>query len=309
MLTVSLVFALSMLVTPVQEAPSPPALQLLAFSCVDLDAADPAIVELEREAFPPFTDTGLFFANGQVIAYVEQGSLTIFGDQIGRALGEVGFSMVAGVDSSLGVRNDGLTAASVLWARIVPAAVQSQAAMSIAALLPNVEQSLSAPVPSDEEPLLPPLYFAFELPAADTDLQQAHLFLVRMELAPAVGSDPVGDEALTNTGIVGMIVESGTALVDYEANQEDTEAKNEEENVEPTTLTLHPGEGLTVDGGSSYAVKATESAATVFLIGVIEPGDVGRVGTEITNAPARDRLCPASTAGRGVESARGPVGA
>jgi hypothetical protein len=299
MVTVSLVLALSMLVTAVQGAPSPPAVQLLAFSCVDLDSGDPAVVELEREAFPPFTDTGLFFANGQVIAYVEQGSLTIFGDQLGRALGDVGFSAVAGADSSLGVRNDGLTAASVLWARVVPAADQSQAAMSITALLPSVEQSLSAPVPTDEEPILPALFFEFELPESVTNLKQAHLFLVRMELAPAAGFDPDGDEALMTTGSVGMVVESGTVLVD------------QVENEEPITQTLHPGEGMTVDGTSAYTVTPAEaeSAATVFLIGVIATDDAGRVGTEIANAPTRDRLCSASSAGRGADPPRGPVGA
>jgi hypothetical protein len=250
--------------------------QLLAFSCTELTPGEPLVVQFEREGFPPFSDTGLFASNGQQIAYVEQGSVSVFGDQIGRATGDQGFSAVVDAQSSLGIRNEALDAASVLWLRIVPALDRSQMAADASSSASGSIQQAAAPF--SQESGLPPVFYEFDLPDSVTEMEQAHLFMARLDLEPASGIDPIEEAGnLTTSGIVAIVVESGTVRVDDET----------------VARTLNPGEGMTVAGDGPYAVtNSAESPAVAFLMGIVAGNDEGRAGTEIASTTMTDRLCP-----------------
>lgn len=275
-MTVSLGLVLSMLLSALPMAQMSPGFQLIAFNCIELVPGEPSVVQFEREGFPPFSDTGLFASNGQQIAYVEQGSVAVFGDQIGRATGDQGFFVFVDAQSSLGIRNEELDAASVLWVRIVPALDRSQMAADASSSASGSIQQSAAPF--GQESGLPPVFYEFDLPDSVTELEQAHLFMARLDFETSAGIDLIEEEGnLTTSGIAAIVVESGTLRVD-----DGTIAR-----------TLNPGEGMTVVGDGLDAVtNSAESPAVAFLIGIVARDDEGRVGTEIASTPMTDRLCP-----------------
>lgn len=238
---------------------------LLAFHCVDLTAGQPVVIELERESFPSFTDTGLFTTRRQQLLYVEQGRLTVFtSDLPGPALAVTGASLFADTETSLGVRNDDLDGASVLWVRLVE---NSDVGVATRFAFPQVIRTL-------RDIQTPPSLFAdVELPSLA--LKQGNLFLAQIALPPfAVDTSPNGPPLLTS-GAVAVVVDSGTLNVNAMRPQP-----------------LFPGEAALIDLDHYRLENAASEAATAFLVGIAAPNDQGQIGQTIARAPDGGRTCP-----------------
>jgi hypothetical protein len=239
---------------------------LLAFHCVNLSAGQPVVIELERESFPSFTDTGLFTTRRQQLLFIEQGRLTVFTDDLpGPALAVTGASLFAESESSLGVRNDDLDGASVLWVRLVEPADIGVATRFASPQVIRALRDVQAP---------PSLFADVELPMPD--LEQGHLFLAQMTFPPlAVDTSPNGSPLLT-TGAVAVVVDSGTLNVNAEPLQP-----------------LFSGEAALLDLDQYRIENAADAPATAFLVGIAAPDDPGLIGQAIARAPDGGRTCQA----------------
>jgi hypothetical protein len=239
---------------------------LLAFHCVGLTAEQPVVIELERESFPSFTDTGLFTTRRQQLLYVEQGRLTVFtSDLPGPALAVTGASLFADTETSLGVRNDDLDGASVLWVRLVELSDVGVAARFASPQVIRALRDVQAP---------PSLFADVEL--TSLALEQGHLFLALMTLPPfAVDSTPNGPPLLTS-GAVAVVVDIGTLNVNAAPPQP-----------------LFPGEAALLDLDQYRIENAGSESATAFLVGIAAPNDSGLIGQAIARAPDGGRTCQA----------------
>ena len=247
-----------------------PPFQLLAFGCVDIDASHPLAMEFERETFPPFTDTGLFTVDGEQLLYTEQGRLTIFSNELGQTLASNGFSYLASPGGVLGVRNDDLVDASLLWLRLTDPSNSGQATRFAA---PGAFRSLWATVRADiQSPQ--PLFTELELRRPREG--RAYLFIARLDLSPqAVIDFSVSGEPLTTNGVIALVVDAGTLQLDH-----------------PTEQSLFSGEAMLVAKSGLQVQNPNGESAIAFLIGLVPLDDMGQVETAISSAQDSNQKCP-----------------
>lgn len=268
----SLILVLAVGTTAGTGAQNPPRFQLLAFAHVDLGASDPRAMQFERETFPPFTDTGLFAVDGQQLLYIEQGQLTVFSDQLGQTLAADGFSYLASAEETIGVRNDDLDEASLLWLRLTDPINAGQATRFAA---PGAFRSLWATARADIQGPQP-LFAELELPSIPEEL--GYLFMVRLDFSPQTVVDfSASDPPLTTTGVTALVVDTGTLQLG-----------------DPVSRSLFSGEVMLVQTRGLYVQNPSEESAIAFLIGVVTECDTGQVGTAIGLPQDADDECQPS---------------
>jgi hypothetical protein len=254
-LALILSIALTMQMAYLALAQDQPPLTLLACEHVVPVRNQHAVVQFEREIFPPFSDTGLFVAQGQQLLYVEQGLLTVFDEQIGKGVAQTGDFYLAAPNGPIGVRNDELEEASLLWLRLAESAVE---ALPVEFLSPNALRALLAP--ADYEPAgPPPLFIEFTLPESVFN-QDALLFLMRMDVAPHTTIDVGGDTSqVTSSGRFAVVVESGSLQVI---------------NARPRAVLA--GEWTALDGDQPSTIENPgPEPAGGFMVGIVQMTDEG----------------------------------
>jgi hypothetical protein len=244
--------------------------QLLAFGCVDIDASHPLALEFERETFPPFTDTGLFTVDGEQLLFTEQGRLTIVSNELGQTLASSGFSYLASPGGALGVRNDDLVDASLLWLRLTDPFNSGQATRFAA---PGAFRSLRATIRADiQSPQ--PLFTELKLPR--TMKGRSYLFIARLDLSPQAVIDlGASNEPLTTNGVTALVVDAGSLQFDH-----------------PTQQNLFSGEAMLLEPSGLHVQNPNGESAIAFLIGLVPLDDMGLVETAISATPDSNQECP-----------------
>jgi hypothetical protein len=265
----ALAVVVTLLTTSLAFAQNQPTLELLACERVVPDPDQHAVVQFERETFPPLTDTGLFLAQGQQLLYVEQGLLTVFDEQIGKGIAQTGDSYLAAPNGPIGVRNDEYEDASLLWVRL---AEPSVVAAPLGYLSPAALRAVLTQI-DGEAPGLQPLFIEFALPDSVFG-EDTLLFLMRIEIAPFSAVNVGGETSrLTTSGRFAIVIENGSLQVDDDAPR-----------------AVFSGEWTALNGDQSYTIENLDAEpARGFMVGIVDMTDEGALRAQMLD----DQSCHA----------------